>query len=77
MTDAEAFIEYVFGKIDYRGILRDRVTPPWPLEHHVRAMGLVNASTPREVLRDVLQQIENCDGTAQVNVDRAKRFLQG
>jgi hypothetical protein len=44
--EAERFIEYVFGKFDYRRVLREQMVPPWPLERHLVDMGLGHRSTP-------------------------------
>lgn len=49
-TAAEA-LEYIFGKttlFDWRRIIDEKLTPPWPLEHHARAMGLFKDKPPAE-----------------------------
>ena len=38
-SDAERFIEYVYGKFDYKKVVDERLTPPLPYEHHLKAQG--------------------------------------
>jgi len=42
-------LEYVFGLYtDWGRVVEEKLTPPWPLEHHAKAMGLIKDNPPAE-----------------------------
>jgi hypothetical protein len=50
--EADRALAYVFGnmgKLDWKRIVDEKLTPPWPLKHHARAMGLFKAASPAGV----------------------------
>lgn len=81
MTDAEAFIDYVFGEgsskhLDIARIVREQFTPPLPLQKHVDGMGLVRKGDVDPRVRIVMQHVPPPyrDGFPMKDREKIERF---